>query len=106
MDNWINFPKKELMLEIYLSEQNMDDEILLFWNQIKTSPEIWLCKDVIEDNFWAIAHHQNFVIWYNDIEEGFNLSRFKTKGQILEYRAFKNELNAAIIALKNKIEII
>ncbi len=103
MDNWINFPKKDLELEIYFSEQNMEDETLLFWNEIKISPEIWKCNDVIEDNFWVVALCENYLIWYNDIEEGFNVSRFKIKGEIVEYNASKNELNLAIETLKNII---
>lgn len=106
MNKWINFPKKDLMLELYLGEQNMADEIDQFWNQIKISPEIWKCTDVIEDNFWVVALHLNDVIWYNDIEEGFNVSRFKIKGQILEYTASKHELSFAVKALKNRIESI
>lgn len=106
MNNLINFPKKDLLLEIYFGEQNMDEEILLFWNQIKISPEIWICTDVIEDNFWAVALYQNYVIWYNDIEEGFNISKYKSKGQILEYIASKNELDFTIKMLKNRIESI
>ncbi len=39
MDNWINFPKKDLVLKIDFSEENMEDETLLFWNEIKTSPK-------------------------------------------------------------------
>lgn len=82
----------------------MDEEIELFWNQIKISSETWLCTDVIEDHFWVVALHQNYVIWYNDIEEGFSLSRFKTKGQILEYTASKNELSLALMKFKNIIK--
>ena len=39
MDNWIAFPKKDLLLELYLTEQDLDDELLEFWNEIKISPE-------------------------------------------------------------------
>ena len=106
MDNWISFPKKELMLDIYLGEQNMDDNTLLFWSQVKISPEIWRSTDFIEDDFWVVALHENYLIWYNDIEEGFDISRFKIKGEILEYGASHNELNFAVIELKKRIEFI
>ncbi|WP_334125706.1 hypothetical protein [Empedobacter brevis] len=103
MNDWISFPKRELMMEIYLGEQNMEEELLLFWNKIKLSPEFWKCSDIIEENFWVIAQYQHYIIWYNDIEEGFNLSRFKTNGQILEYAASNNELSFTIKELKNRI---
>ena len=32
--------------------------------------------------FWAIAADQNRVLWYNDIEDGFNVSEFASRGII------------------------
>lgn len=101
MENWTAFPKKDLMMELFMAEQNLDDETLLFWNKIKINPEVWKCIDVIEDNFWIVAKFHNYVIWYNDIEEGFNISKFITEGDILTYTALKQELHISIDKLKN-----
>lgn len=35
--------------------------------------------------FWIIAIFSRKVIWYNDIEEGFNISEFEKLGEISEY---------------------
>jgi hypothetical protein len=32
--------------------------------------------------FWAVAVQQDRVLWYNDIEQGFNVSTFVVPGQI------------------------
>ena len=32
--------------------------------------------------FWAIACEQDRVLWYNDYEEGFNVSTFTARGTI------------------------
>ena len=96
MENWTALKKGNLMMEIFLAEHNLDQECSTFWDQIKINPSIWKCEDVIEDNFWAVAKHQNYVVWYNDIEEGFNISIYKTEGIILKYSAFKDDLNQAL----------
>ena len=102
MNNWIAFPKKDLLQEIFLAEFNLDHETLILWNKIKISPEIWSCKDVIEENFWVVAKTNNQIIWYNDIEEGFNVSKYLDEYIILEYCASQQELN---LALKELIKL-
>lgn len=44
--------------------------------------------------FWAIAVIENRVLWYNDIEEGFNVSNFTEPGTIpsTEYWCNQDEL--------------
>jgi len=96
MENWTALPKKDLMMELFMAEQELEQTNETFWNSIKCSPEIWHCKDVIDDNFWVIAKWKTFIIWYNDIEEGFNLSTFKTEGEIQQYSAFQHDLNAVL----------
>mgnify|MGYP003595892788 CR=1 FL=1 len=106
MDKWNPFPNKEFLLELYLAEQDLTDEILIFWNKIRISPETWTCEDVIHENFWVVAKHQNWIIWYNDVEEGYNLSRYKEELIILEYGASQDELVFAVKKLNTIIQSI
>lgn len=39
------------------------------------------------------------VIWFNDIEEGFNISDYKTYGEIDGYYCNKDELSWSVIRL-------
>ena len=41
--------------------------------------------------FWVVAVHRDRVLWYNDIEEGFNVSRFEVSGQILDGEYWCNQ---------------
>jgi hypothetical protein len=54
--------------------------------------------------FWVIAVMDDRVLWYNDIEDGFNVSRFTVPGTIptTEYWCNQDELRWAIPALAGK----
>ena len=51
--------------------------------------------------FWVVAVMEDRVLWYNDIEDGFNVSRFVTLGTIpsTEYWCNQDELRWALPAL-------
>lgn len=51
--------------------------------------------------FWVVAVMEDRVLWYNDIEDGFNVSRFVTFGIIpsTEYWCNQDELRWALAAL-------
>jgi hypothetical protein len=48
--------------------------------------------------FWAVAIRDDRVLWYNDIEDGFNVSKFVTSGIIpdREYWCNQDELRWAL----------
>ena len=52
--------------------------------------------------FWAVAVHQHRVLWYNDIEDGFNVSRFILPGEIPrdEYGCNQDPLRLALPRLE------
>lgn len=54
--------------------------------------------------FWVVARMDDRVLWYNDIEDGFNVSRFVTPGRIPEneYWCNHDELRWALAALAGK----
>jgi hypothetical protein len=72
---------------------------LHFWNTVKLIPEKWddLYLGAIE-SFWVVAIFGKKVIWYNDIEEGFNISDYMTYGKIESgnFGAEQDELNWCI----------
>jgi hypothetical protein len=41
--------------------------------------------------FWVVAINCDRVLWYNDIEAGFNVSRFQVSGQIPEAEYWCNQ---------------
>ena len=72
-----------------------------FWQSIKIEPEKWAEKDFGDEGggFWVVAVHKDKVIWYHDIEDGFNISGFKKFGEIAEYFCDQDELSWAVTKL-------
>jgi hypothetical protein len=52
--------------------------------------------------FWVVATCRDRVLWYNDIEEGFNVSRYEIAGEIptAEYWCNQDPLRWAIPRLE------
>jgi hypothetical protein len=77
-----------------------------FWKLIKIIPEKWQEKQYGKEGggFWVVAICGNRVIWYNDIEDGFNISRYHTYGEIDEYWCNQSKLDGPVSALFNSIQ--
>ncbi len=102
---WKPISLSDLKNLILKGELELNDETLNFWDLIKTEPEKWDEKDygVEGEGFWVVAIMGRQVIWYNDIEGGFNISGYKKYGRIDEYQCSQVELNWSVIALLEKI---
>ena len=76
-----------------------------FWMTIKTEPMKWLGRppESEVEEFWIVGILGRHVIYYNDIEEGFNVSPYSTFGEILEYRSNQSELHELIAGLYESI---
>lgn len=53
--------------------------------------------------FWVVAIHEDRVLWFNDIEDGFNVSRFSREGEIPpeEYWCDQDSLRTACDKLEH-----
>jgi len=71
-----------------------DDAVRSEWERIRIEPEKWRCSPWGDETggFWAVAIDGDQVLWFNDIEEGFNWSRYSTRGTIDEYFCNQDEL--------------
>jgi hypothetical protein len=76
------------------------------WDLIKITPEKWrqFPHGAESEGFWAVALIGETVLWYNDIEEGFNRSSYREVGTIDEYFCDQDELEWAVQALLRRIE--
>jgi hypothetical protein len=88
MSDWSSIEKCELMDLINNAEMILEGLDKSFWRLIKlNTPEKWANHPLgdLGGGFWAVAVIGNRCVYYNDIEEGFNISSFKAWGEIDEY---------------------
>ncbi|AXR70199.1 hypothetical protein DPV73_18930 [Leptospira mayottensis] len=76
------------------SETIFRSELSNFWNLIQVYPTKWKEKSYGQagGGFWVVAIIGERVIWFNDIEYGFNISRYSEYELIDEYWCNQDEL--------------
>ncbi len=84
---WSAITYLELQKEIQAAEKELPCTLSNFWNFIRIEPEKWAEKKYGEEGngFWVVAIMGKQIIWYNDIEDGFNVSSYSSYGLIEEY---------------------
>jgi hypothetical protein len=68
------------------------------WEVIRVSPAKWRLNPWGNqgNGFWVVAVIGNTVVWYNDIEDGFNRSGYTEYGTIDSYWCNQDDLEWAI----------
>lgn len=76
------------------------------WQVIKIEPEKWRLSPWGDEGggFWVVGLIGHQVVWYNDIEDGFNISDWRRYGQIEGYWCNQDELEWAVQKILNEIE--
>ena len=64
-----------------------DGDVRAEWARIRVEPTKWRCSPWGDEGggFWVVAVDDARVLWFNDIEDGFNWSGFSERGTIGEY---------------------
>ena len=80
-------------------------ELRLFWELIRVTPEKWSLSPWGDEGggFWVVAVLGSECIFYNDIEEGFNLSPYPAPGVIGEYGCSQAELSECLTSLLDRV---
>jgi len=101
MAEWNPISLDELVNEINESETDLNGELWNFWQLIKICPTKWEEHEYGKEGggFWVVAICGEKVIWYNDIEEGFNISSYTNIGTIDGYYCNQDELSWSVIRL-------
>lgn len=89
------------MKEMSAALEGADDNVREAWERVRIEPEKWRCSPWGDQSggFWVVAEMPGEVVWYNDIEEGFNTSPFTTRGNIGEYRCNQTEFSTLLNTL-------
>jgi len=103
---WKSISETALRARIAQGEARMSPSQLRLWEAIRIGPEKWQQHPYGDagGGFWVIALVGPTVIWYNDVEEGFNRSRYSAYGRIDDYWCNDDELELTIEYLMTSIE--
>jgi probable addiction module antidote protein len=104
--DWGPISKPALQARIAQGVGRMTIAQLRLWNAIEVEPVKWQQHPYGDqgDGFWVVAVIGRTVIWYNDIEEGFNRSTYTAPGVIDEYWCNPDELETAVQYVAISIE--
>lgn len=77
-----------------------------FWETISIEQHKWQCSPWgdLGQGFWVVAILGSLVVWYNDIEGGFNCSRYQKFGSFNDYWCNQDGLDNVVNALKRNLE--
>jgi hypothetical protein len=75
------------------------------WRTIEMEPPKWAlhAHGDAGGGFWAVGLIGGTVVWYNDLEEGFNRSEFSKFGTIDDYFGNHDELEVTVQFFANSI---
>jgi hypothetical protein len=96
--NWKPTSEVELWDLINSASDRMTLEQSKIWDIIKIHPQKWSEPNYgdVGGGFWIVAVIGSNVIWFNDIEDGFNQSYYDRFGEIAEYSCNQDQLEQAI----------
>ena len=106
MVEWQPIVETALRARVAQGEARMSPTLLRLWHAIRIEPEKWQQHPYGDAGagFWVVALVGRTVIWYNDVEEGFNRSRYAVYGTIDDYWCNNDELEVTVQYLMNVLE--
>ncbi len=96
--DWEPISEASLWDLINAAEMRMDIVQARLWEAIRIQPAKWAEPSYggVGGGFWVVAVIGSMVVWYNDIEYGFNRSRYFSYGKIDEYLCNQDELEMTV----------
>lgn len=103
---WTPIELDELYDEINRGDAAMDHPTRRLWNAIRVEPQKWRLHPWGDwgGGFWVVGVIGNCAVWYNDIEFGFNISRYEVAGELQEYWCNQDELSETIQSVQSRID--
>jgi hypothetical protein len=84
----------------------MSAPALALWEAIRIPPIKWRLSPWGNKGggFWVVGILGRRVIWFNDIEDGFNVSHYDSPGVIAEYLCDQDELHHTVCRLMELLQ--
>jgi hypothetical protein len=95
---WSPISLDQLLALIRQSVAEMSPTERRLWDLVRMPPVKWALHPWGDQGggFWAVGLVGERVVWYNDIEDGFNISRYGPYGAIREYRCDQGGLQPVL----------
>jgi hypothetical protein len=103
--DWRPVTRSEINSYIEEDVPKLDPAHLQFWLAIRVNPEKWKSHPWGDrgGGFWVVGIYGRNAIWYNDIEDGFNVSQYSKYGSLDEYFCNQDEFYWGILKAYNEI---
>ena len=104
--SWSPISEEKVWDLIIAAEGRMSFAQQRLWNVIKVIPHKWSQEPWgnLGGGFWVVAVVGDSILWYNDIEDGFNISRYVAFGKIEEYWCNQDDLEHSVQQILALIE--
>jgi hypothetical protein len=101
---WQPISEDKLQSLIAVAELSMNLSSLAFWERIRIRPIKWMLPPWGDDGggFWVVAIVGQECIWYNDLEDGFNVSHFSKLFRIDDYGCSQCNLSECVTSYFHK----
>jgi hypothetical protein len=106
MIDWQPIGREALLARVAQGVARMGPAERRLWTMMRIEPVKWRQDPYGRDGegFWVVGLIGASVIWYNDIEDGFNRSKYATHGEIQDYWCNQDELEVAVNYLVSALE--
>jgi hypothetical protein len=104
--SWQPISRDALLADMAVALDEADDSVRAAWARMRIEPEKWRCSPEGDEGggFWAVGVSGDSVIWFNDIEGGFNQSPFERRGVIGDYRCNQADFAQFLDTLPEALE--
>ncbi|MGR3376457.1 hypothetical protein [Salipiger abyssi] len=104
--NWEPISETDLLNKVNQAWGRMTPPERHFWETIRIEQEKWQCSPWGDrgQGFWAVAVMGKMVVWYNDIEDGFNCSAYQLFGEFKDYWCNQDGLDDVVKVLKGNLD--
>ena len=106
MPEWAPISEAALSDRVTQGVARMSPPQRRLWEVVRVDPQKWQQHPYGDagGGFWVVAIVGQTVIWYNDVEDGFNRSWYSVYGQIEDYWCNQDELEVTIDFLMSTLE--
>ena len=94
-----------LIAEAEDAMSKLEPAVGAFWRLARIRPVKWHLSPWgdLGGGFWVVALIGQTCLWYNDIEDGFNVSRFEVPGRIADYWCNQAELQHCVAGFLERL---